>query len=262
MIPLRDENPSQRTPFVTWTLIGICVIVYLLQSADSSDGITMKFGMVPIRITHPDKTIVVRGKDLVQTPLGPQTVDVERELPKSPLPEWLTVLSCVFLHGSITHLLGNVWFLYIFGDNVEDRLGHGGYLLFYLGCGVAASVSQYVLDMESPIPTIGASGAIAGVMGAYLLLYPHARIVSLVPIAFFLQIVVIPAPIFLGIWFLIQLVQGTFSMGSTQATGVAWWAHIGGFVAGAIVAILVRRPSTPAQPRIVVVRPRDNRPWD
>ncbi len=262
MIPLRDENPSHRTPVVTWTLIAVCVLVYLLQAADSSDAITMKFGMVPARITHPDKIIVVRGMNQVQTPLGPQMVEVERELPESPLPEWMTILSCVFLHGSVMHLLGNVWFLYIFGDNVEDRLGHVGYLIFYLGCGIAASVSQYVLDMESPVPTIGASGAIAGVMGAYLFMYPHARIVSLVPIAFFLQVVVIPAPIFLGIWFLIQLVQGTFSMGATQAAGVAWWAHIGGFAAGAIVAMIFRRPQQPERPEVIVVRPRDTRPWD
>ncbi|MFN9717150.1 MAG: rhomboid family intramembrane serine protease [Planctomycetota bacterium] len=262
MIPLRDENPSQRKPIFTWTLIGICVLVYLMQIADPTDGITMKFAMVPARISHPDKIIIVRGKDQVQTPLGPQTVDVERELPKSALPEWLTIVSCIFLHGSVTHLLGNVWFLHIFGDNVEDRLGHIGYLLFYIGCGIAASLSQYVLDTESPIPTIGASGAIAGVMGAYLFLYPHAHIISLVPIAFFLRVVVIPAPVFLGIWFLIQFVQGTFSMGTMQAAGVAWWAHIGGFVAGAVVAMLVRRSSPPQNPRIVVVRPQDDRPWD
>lgn len=262
VIPLRDENSAQRRPVVTWAMIAICVVTFFLQSADRDDSITMKYGMVPARISHPDKVIVMRGKTVVQTPFGPQVVDLEQELPRAPIPEWMTVLSCIFLHGSLSHLLGNVWFLHIFGDNVEDRLGHLTYLLFYLGCGIAASLSQYLLMSDSAVPTIGASGAIAGVMGAYLLLYPHARIVSLVPIAFFLQVVVIPAPIFLGLWFLIQLLQGSFSMGAMEASGVAWWAHIGGFVVGVIVAIMFRRPTLKEQPQVVVYPPRDRRPWD
>lgn len=262
VLPLRDENASQSTPFVTWALIAVCVLTFLLQVSDKGDSITMKFGMVPARISHPDKMIVIQRKAIEQTPFGPQEVMVERELPASPIPEWLTVLSCIFLHGSVTHLLGNVWFLYIFGDNIEDRLGHLRYLLFYLGCGVAASLAQYSLMTNSAVPTIGASGAIAGVMGAYMFLYPSARIVSLVPIAFFLQVMVIPAPIFLGIWFVIQLVQGSFSLGAMEATGVAWWAHIGGFIVGVVVAMAVGRAKPSDQPRVVVIPNRHQRSWD
>jgi membrane associated rhomboid family serine protease len=166
------------------------------------------------------------------------------------------------------HLLGNMWFLYIFGDNVEDRLGHWGYLIFYVGCGIAASFAHYAFEVNSDIPTLGASGAIAGVMGAYLVLYPHANVMALVPLLFILQMMVIPAPIFLGLWFVIQLFQGTFSIGATEAAGVAWWAHIGGFVAGFIIAWLLNK-SGQTQPRVVVVRPGTDRrfdqirfPWD
>jgi membrane associated rhomboid family serine protease len=132
-----------------------------------------------------------------------------------------------------------MWFLYIFGDNVEDRLGNAGYLLFYLGCGVAASAAHLAAGPSSPIPTIGASGAIAGVMGAYSLLYPRAKVLSAIPIFIFLEIIVLPAPLFLGVWFLLQFFQGTFSIGATQAGGVAWWAHVGGFAAGFLVAALL-----------------------
>jgi membrane associated rhomboid family serine protease len=262
VIPLRDENPSVRTPFVTWGLIAACVLMFFLQVSDKEGSITLKYGMVPVRISHPDKAIVVRGSEVVQTPFGMQEVAVERQLPPSPIPEWLTMISCIFLHGSLAHLLGNVWFLHIFGDNIEDRLGHIGYLVFYIGSGIAASLAQYLLMTESTIPTIGASGAIAGVMGAYLFLYPSARIVSLVPIAFFLQVMVIPAPVFLGIWFVIQLVQGSFSLGAMEAAGVAWWAHIGGFVAGIAVALFVGRTSKREAPRVVVIPERSRRPWD
>src|SRR5690606_5683097 len=127
--------------------------------------------------------------------------------------------------GGWLHLLGNMWFLYIFGDNVEDRLGHVGYLLFYLGAGVIASGVHLVTNSSSMIPTVGASGAIAGVMGGYFVLYPHSRVLTLVPIFIFIHIMVIPAPVFLGIWFLLQFFQGTFSLGAVQAGGVAWWAH-------------------------------------
>lgn len=166
------------------------------------------------------------------------------------------------------HLLGNMWFLYIFGDNVEDRLGHAGYLLLYLGWGCIASFSHYLIQPDSAIPTIGASGAVAGVMGAYLLLYPHANVVSLVPFLYILQTMVIPAPVFLGLWFVMQLLQGTFSVGSAEATGVAWWAHTGGFVSGILVAWVMTK-SGRTRPQVVVVRPGTDRgfnqirtPWD
>jgi membrane associated rhomboid family serine protease len=134
-----------------------------------------------------------------------------------------------------------MWFLHIFGDNVEDRLGHIGYFVFYLGCGVAASAAHLFTNASSTIPTIGASGAIAGVMGGYMLLYPHARVLTLVPIFFIIEIMVLPAHVFLGIWFLLQFFQGTLSISATEASGVAWWAHIGGFAAGLLALHLLRK---------------------
>jgi membrane associated rhomboid family serine protease len=133
------------------------------------------------------------------------------------------------------HFLGNMWFLWIFGDNVEDRLGHVGYLLFYLGCGIAASLTHLVTSWESEVPTIGASGAIAGVMGAYFIWYPHSRVRAILPIGGFVQFVEIPGRYFLGIWFVMQFLQSLAS--SPEGGGVAWWAHIGGFVAGVVVAL-------------------------
>ncbi len=146
------------------------------------------------------------------------------------------LFSSVFIHGGFFHILGNMWFLWIFGDNVEDRMGHGGFLLFYLLCGVAASLGHIFLNPDSMVPTIGASGAIAGVMGAYFVSYPRARILTLIPIFIFIHITEISAFFFLGIWFLIQFFYGTVSVGAgEQAGGVAWFAHLGGFLAGVVL---------------------------
>jgi membrane associated rhomboid family serine protease len=153
----------------------------------------------------------------------------------------LTLLTCTFLHAGWLHFLGNMWFLFVFGDNVEDRLGHVAYFGFYLLGGVAASLAHYVTEPNSPIPTLGASGAIAAVMGAYLVLYPHARVLTLVPIVIFIQLLWLPAFIFLGIWFVIQLFQGVAATAGGAATGVAWWAHAGGFAVGAVGAWLMHR---------------------
>jgi hypothetical protein len=157
------------------------------------------------------------------------------------------------------HFLGNMWFLHIFGDNVEDRFGHFWYLLFYLGCGVAASAAHLALNASSTMPTIGASGAIAGVMGGYLLLYPRANVLTLVPIFVFLQIMVIPAPVFLVIWFIFQFFQGAFSITAHEAGGVAWWAHVGGFATGFVVAWLLERAHR-LRPPVDAVLPNTSRP--
>ncbi|MFH0778803.1 MAG: rhomboid family intramembrane serine protease [Candidatus Eisenbacteria bacterium] len=153
-----------------------------------------------------------------------------------------TLLTSLFLHGGWFHVGGNMLYLWIFGDNVEDRMGHVRFLLFYLLCGVAASLAHVVADPRSPVPTIGASGAIAGVLGAYFFLYPRARVVTIIPLGFFLQALELPAFFFLGFWFLIQFVSGAASLGARgqAAGGVAWWAHIGGFVAGALLLQLFR----------------------
>lgn len=268
MIPLRDNIPARTTPVVNYALMIVCVLVFLVQSADTDGTFTLRFSMIPQRITNPDQPVLIEDHQIVKTPFGVREVTVRHEVPPLALPAWTTAITCVFLHGGFMHLLGNMWFLYIFGDNVEDRLGHWGYLLFYMGCGIAASFAHYVFEVNSGIPTLGASGAIAGVMGAYLVLYPHANVMTLVPLLFILQMMVIPAPIFLGLWFVMQLLQGTFSIGATEAAGVAWWAHIGGFLAGFIVAWLLNK-SGQTQPRVLAVRRGTDRrfdhirfPWD
>jgi hypothetical protein len=187
-----------------------------------------------------------------------QVVPRTRVLADAPLSPWLTLLTCIFLHGGWMHFLGNMWFLFIFGDNVEDRIGHSGYLLFYLFSGVAASGAHLLSNPASDVPTIGASGAIASVMGAYFLLYPRALVLSLIPIVFFFHIVVLPAPVFLGVWFLLQFFQGLGSVGSVQTTGVAWWAHIGGFVFGFLVAAVLRTVGE-TRPPVEATRPRADR---
>ncbi|HWS15322.1 MAG TPA: rhomboid family intramembrane serine protease, partial [Candidatus Methylomirabilis sp.] len=150
--------------------------------------------------------------------------------------ELLTPVSAMFLHGGWMHVLGNMLYLYIFGDNVEDTLGHGRYLLFYLACGVASFAVQIGFQPASAVPNVGASGAIAGVLGAYFFLFPRARVVTLLPLFVFFTVVEIPAVVFLGLWFLIQFLSGTVSLGySAAAGGVAWWAHVGGFVAGVVL---------------------------
>ena len=245
MIPLRDNIPSSTVPVVNYLMIAICALSFaaqLLTQGPQQDPLVERLGMVPQRVLHPDEPVVVQERVAFVDERGivREFRDVSRELAAPPFSPWLTLLSCIFLHGGWMHFLGNMWFLHIFGDNVEDRLGHVAYLLFYLFCGVGASAAHLATNSDSPIPTIGASGAIAGVMGAYFLLYPHAQVLSLVPIVFFIQIIVVPAPIFLGIWFFLQFLQGTMAVTSVQTGGVAWWAHIGGFAVGWLIAAGLR----------------------
>ncbi len=237
MIPLRDNIPSRSTPFVNYFVIVTCTLVFLAQLGESrgQGSLIERYGMIPVRVIHPNRPVEMADYELVRTPFDIRYHEVTRQAAESAVAPWLTVLTCIFLHGGWMHFLGNMWFLYIFGDNVEDRFGHFGYLMFYLGCGIAASLTHLLTNLGGPsvsVPTIGASGAIAGVMGAYFLLYPRAKVVTIVPILFFIQIIVLPASIFLGIWFAIQIFQGT----SMQSTGVAWWAHIGGFLVGMLLA--------------------------
>jgi membrane associated rhomboid family serine protease len=212
MIPIRDAIRSKTFPVINIILIGLNVLAFLWQlfQGPHLKEAFFLYGIVPMRYSDPE----ISGQFTA-------------------FQQWLPFLTSMFLHGGFLHILGNMWFLYIFGDNIEDRLGHIRYLLFYLLCGVAAGLIHLLTNWDSKIPTIGASGAISGVMGAYLLLYPRSRIMTLIPIFFFFQFVEIPAFIFLGYWLLIQL----FSAGLTPrgVGGVAWWAHIGGFVAGLIL---------------------------
>ncbi len=228
MIPLRDDVPSRTFPFVNIALIAVSVLAFAFELAlgDRLAGLFYGAAVVPALYT---------GRDGA---LGPIEVLITTLLPGL----GLRVLVSMFLHGSWLHLLGNMLYLWIFGDNVEDRMGHGRYLAFYLLCGWAAAYSHIWASPTSTLPSIGASGAIAGVLGAYLVLYPRAQVVMLLPLGLFTQLVKVPALLFLGFWFLQQFLFGAFSLGSPDAGGgVAWWAHIGGFGAGlALVAVFAR----------------------
>ena len=148
MLPLKDNIPSRTTPIVNYTLIGLCLLAFMVQVSDPDGGITLKWGFIPGRVSKPDVPIVIEHHELVQTPFGLREETARTEVPAPPIPALMTALTCVFLHGSVMHLLGNMWFLYIFGDNVEDRLGHVGYLIFYLACGIAASLTHYQKNKE------------------------------------------------------------------------------------------------------------------
>jgi len=212
MIPIRDTTHSRNYPVVNTLLIAANVIIYFIQIAQgpAEERFIFLYGLIPARYSVPEISSYFS--------LGQQ---------------WLALLSFMFLHGGFWHLLGNMWSLYIFGDNVEDRLGPVRYLLFYLLCGWASGLSHLVTNWDSQIPTIGASGAIAGVMGAYLILYPKAKILTLIPLLFIPYFIEIPAFFFLGIWFVLQFFNALVASGAT--TGVAWWAHIGGFVFGMLL---------------------------
>ena len=215
MIPLYDTLRARRFPIVNWLLIALNILVFLYEislSPAALDRLTFGWGLVPANLAAHLTTA------------------------------WITIFTAMFLHGGWFHILSNMWVLYIFGDNVEDRMGAGRYLIFYLLSGVAAGLLQSLLLHASTVPMIGASGAIAGVLGAYLVLYPRARIASLVPILFIFTIIEIPAAIFLLFWFVSQLFSGWLTLGGASGSGVAWWAHVGGFLFGlASVFIFAQR---------------------
>lgn len=261
MIPLRDDIPSRHPPLMNYAIIAFTSVVFLLQLAlarDPEKKVEEKFGMIPVRVMHPGQQATVT--ELIQ--IKGRVYERERQIVPAPIPNWLTLLTCIFLHGGWMHFIGNMWFLFIFGDNVEDRLGRGMYLAFYLLSGVAASFVHLITNMSSPVPTVGASGAIAGVMGAYFVLFPHARVLSLVPLFVFVQVVTLPASVFLGIWFAIQFFQGTLAITSTETGGVAWWAHIGGFAVGFLIGWLYKQSAagygtrSPSHPAV------GNQNWD
>jgi membrane associated rhomboid family serine protease len=222
VIPLRDANPTRRTPVVTIGLIVACLVVFawelgLLASGgvDALDGFVQRWGVVPADLTRDAAT----GDMLTLTTL--------------------TLITSQFLHGGWLHLLGNLLYLWIFGNNIEDRFGRLGFLAFYLAGGVVAALAQVWTDPDSAVPMIGASGAIAATLGAYLVLFPRARITSLVFLGFFYQLIDVPAIIVLAFWFVLQLIDGLASLGAVDV-GVAFFAHIGGFVFGAAIGLLVK----------------------
>lgn len=213
MIPLRDDIPSRAFPVGTVLIILVNLLVFLYESTltpEQLEDVVTLYGLVPSQLAG-----------LTGQPVGAVAVTAKNSL------------TSMFLHGGWLHLIGNMWFLWIFGDNVEDRMGHFRFLLFYLTCGVLAGVVHLAFNWGSPIPSVGASGAVAGVLGAYLVSYPFARILTLIPLFLVWPVARLPALVVLGAWFILQLVSGGAALGeASTAGGVAWWAHIGGFLAG------------------------------
>lgn len=226
MIPIRDENPVSRAPVVTRLLIVVNAAIFLFSTTGGLERAVEGFGAVPRLVTAGLGIEQAPGDRL---PAGPAGVG-KRPAPHQDVPPLLTLITCMFLHGGLMHLAGNMWFLWIFGDNVEDRMGRVRFLIFYLVCGLCSSAVHIASDPASPVPMIGASGAISGVMGAYMRLFPGARVITLVPFFLYIQFVRIPAAVFLGVWFLLQVVS------SGSGGDIAWYAHIGGFVAGLLLA--------------------------
>lgn len=240
MIPLHDDNPSRLTPVVSRALIAACVLVFLWQLSlgAAQESAIFALGFVPSAFFG-------------SAHLSPDIALV---------PPAATLVTSMFLHGGFMHLIGNMLYLWIFGDNIEEMLGHTRFLLFYLLAGVAAALTQGLADPGSTVPMVGASGAIAGVLGAYIVMYPHARVLSLVPLGFFMQMIWIPAWVLLGLWFLLQFVSATFA-GEQPGGGVAFWAHIGGFVAGIALLFLMRPGALQAARRYRSGSARFGGPW-
>jgi membrane associated rhomboid family serine protease len=228
MIPIGDENPSpyRGVPWVTVTLIVLNVLVFLFELTQG-DAFIAGFGAIPYELIHNVDLVGYTG-DLPQAP--------------GPVPIYLTLLTSMFVHGGWLHLIGNMVYLWIFGDNVEFSMGHFRFIVFYLLCGVLASVAHIVASWDSTVPSVGASGAIAGVLGAYIVLYPSASVRTLLILGPFITMTRLPALVLIGFWFFTQFLSGLVSIGDTaQTSGVAFWAHIGGFVAGVVLIFLFRK---------------------
>jgi membrane associated rhomboid family serine protease len=232
VFPIRDDNPHFLTPYATYGLIAANVLVWvLLQGLGSEPALSSsvcRLGLIPADLLHnapPGATI----------PISPDASCVFTEGGSA----WHTVLTSMFLHGGWMHLIGNMWFLWIFGNNVEDAMGHVRFVVFYLLCGISAAMLQAALAPSSMIPMVGASGAIGGVMGAYVLMYPRVSVHLLVFLGLYVTTFAVPAYFMLGYWFLLQLVSGSLSVGA-EGGGVAFWAHVGGFAAGALLSFVFR----------------------
>ena len=220
MIPLRDENPITHPPIVTVTLIILNCLVFLYQVSlgPAEERFVLAYAAVPAELFH------------LESGIGDPWI-----------PAWMTVFTSMFLHGSWLHLGGNMLYLWIFGDNIEDVMGHGRYILFYLLTGIVAVFSHAFAAPESTMPMIGASGAISGVLGAYLLLFPSARVRVLFFFGFFIRTIYVPAAIVLGLWIVLQVFNAAFNLGG-EGGGVAWFAHVGGFLAGLVLIKIFQRP--------------------
>jgi membrane associated rhomboid family serine protease len=228
--PLKDINPTRRTPVVTIALIAINILVFLYELSLGRDlgAFVAAYGAVPFEITQTTDLVGRYSNSPIVHAPGPPIVS-------------LTLITSMFLHGGVMHIVGNMLYLWIFGNNVEDILGPFKFLLFYIGCGLAAALAHIISAPNSTVPTVGASGAVSGVLGAYLVAYPRARVVCLLFLGFFVRMVVVPAMVILVFWFVIQALQGVLTFKTGRTGGVAWFAHIGGFVVGYIAIRLMAR---------------------
>ncbi len=211
MIPLRDSIRTRRTPVVNYLLIAANIVAFVLMwlAGDKQEALVYQFALIPGNFTAALSLANVGD-----------------------------IFTSMFMHAGLAHLGGNMLYLWIFGDNIEDSMGHAGYLVFYLVGGVVASLVHILTNPGSQIPTVGASGAIAAVLGAYLVLYPRSRVATLIPLGYFMRVTMVPAVLVLGLWFVLQLFSGFLSLGGPDVGGVAFWAHIGGFVAGVLVGLV------------------------
>jgi membrane associated rhomboid family serine protease len=237
MLPLRDDNPHFLAPIVTIALIGSNVLSWVMLQGlglpERLESSVCEFGLIPAELVQAGRSAASQTFCRIGDA------------------RWLDVLTSMFMHGGWGHILGNMWFLWIFGNNVEDSMGHLRFVVFYLLCGAAAAGVQVIADPTSTLPMVGASGAIGGVMGAYVVLYPRVHVHMLVVLGFYITTIAVPAVLMLGYWFLMQLLGGWTSVGGEG--GVAFWAHVGGFVAGAVLVLVFR------DPRLVARHP--NRGW-
>ena len=237
MIPLKDDNPTTTTPFVTYAIIAVCVFVFILEigsNSYNSGKLFYSYGLVPAVLT---------GK---------------AELPShlAALPAELTLLTSMFMHGGFMHLIGNMLYMWIFADNIEDEIGPVKFFIFYILAGIAAALTQVFMNTSSTIPMIGASGAIGGVLGAYIVNHPKAKVLVLIPLGFFTQIIKVPALFVLGFWFVLQFISSSLS--SSTGGGVAYGAHIGGFVFGVVAILFFNKLSLKTKPKQTNIR----NPWD
>ena len=215
MIPIRDDNPTHSVPIVTYLLILLNILVFVFQTllGANNELFVYQFALIPADVT----SILALGS-------------------------LFNIFTSMFMHAGLVHIGGNMLYLWIFGDNVEDRLGRVKYLIFYIIGGVVASIAHILTNPNSTIPTVGASGAIAAVLGAYLVLYPSQKVLTLIPLGFWMRMTLLPASLVLGVWFLFQFLQGILSLGGPDVGGVAFWAHIGGFVTGVVLGQLLKKP--------------------
>jgi membrane associated rhomboid family serine protease len=274
VFPLKDNIPTEHFPVVTVALIAINVFVFLFlqhpTGFSSVDNTTVvKYGAIPYELTHPGKECgmgdrVTPTGELITAKSGPivcegTTVDTAegrtriRAISGTQPPAWVTIFTAMFMHGGFLHIIGNMLFLWIFGNNVEDAMGSLKFLAFYLLSGIAALALQVAFNTDSTAPTIGASGAIAGVLGGYILLYPRARVLTLIFLIFFVTFIEVPAVLVLGLWFLQQLYFGVADLSDPTGGGVAYFAHIGGFAFGLIfIRVFATRVRKPPEPRVPV----------